>query len=103
MAGWKLVHGDVFRKPQYSTLLCVVTGSGMQLLGMSVALASTFGDRGKAQTGDPIKKKTAEVTIVFALLGFLSPAHRGSSCLREPVSVWKYRRTGIRAEIEIKH
>jgi len=52
--GWKLVHGDVFRKPQYSTLLCVVTGSGMQLLGMSV------------------------VTIVFALLGFLSPAHRGS-------------------------
>jgi len=52
--GWKLVHGDVFRKPDHSTLLCVFAGSGMQLLGMSV------------------------VTLVFALLGFLSPAHRGS-------------------------
>eukprot|EP00930_Biecheleria_cincta_P087280 TRINITY_DN7652_c0_g1_i1.p1 TRINITY_DN7652_c0_g1~~TRINITY_DN7652_c0_g1_i1.p1 ORF type:complete len:617 (-),score=110.00 TRINITY_DN7652_c0_g1_i1:77-1927(-) len=52
--GWKLVHGDVFRKPDYSTLLCVFAGSGMQLLGMSI------------------------VTLIFALLGFLSPAHRGS-------------------------
>ncbi|CAE8630769.1 unnamed protein product [Polarella glacialis] len=52
--GWKLVHGDVFRKPNHSTLLTVFVGSGMQLLGMSV------------------------VTLVFAVLGFLSPAHRGS-------------------------
>ncbi|CAJ1351974.1 unnamed protein product [Effrenium voratum] len=52
--GWKLVHGDVFRKPNYSTLLSVMAGSGTQLLGMSV------------------------VTLVFALLGFLSPAQRGS-------------------------
>eukprot|EP00933_Yihiella_yeosuensis_P055512 TRINITY_DN54317_c0_g1_i1.p1 TRINITY_DN54317_c0_g1~~TRINITY_DN54317_c0_g1_i1.p1 ORF type:complete len:501 (-),score=63.11 TRINITY_DN54317_c0_g1_i1:110-1465(-) len=52
--GWKLVHGDVFRKPRFSTLLTVFVGSGMQLLGMSV------------------------VTLLFALLGFLSPAHRGS-------------------------
>ena len=35
--GWKLVHGDVFRKPNFSTLLSVLTGSGMQLLGMSMA------------------------------------------------------------------
>ncbi|CAK9096889.1 Transmembrane 9 superfamily member 7 (Endomembrane protein 5) (Transmembrane nine protein 7) (AtTMN7), partial [Durusdinium trenchii] len=34
--GWKLVHGDVFRKPNHSTLLSVLAGSGMQLLGMSV-------------------------------------------------------------------
>eukprot|EP00438_Fugacium_kawagutii_P008460 Skav230202 [mRNA] locus=scaffold2443:70797:75832:+ [translate_table: standard] len=34
--GWKLVHGDVFRKPNYSTFLAVMAGSGMQLLGMSV-------------------------------------------------------------------
>jgi len=52
--GWKLVHGDVFRKPNYSTFLSVMAGSGMQLLGMSV------------------------VTLIFALLGFLSPAQRGS-------------------------
>jgi len=52
--GWKLVHGDVFRKPRFSKLLAVSVGSGMQILGMSV------------------------VTLVFALLGFLSPAHRGA-------------------------
>mmetsp|Transcript_34090 Transcript_34090/g.79202 ORF Transcript_34090/g.79202 Transcript_34090/m.79202 type:complete len:641 (-) Transcript_34090:205-2127(-) len=51
--GWKLVHGDVFRKPKHSKLLAVSVGSGVQILGMSV------------------------VTLIFALLGFLSPAHRG--------------------------
>jgi len=51
--GWKLVHGDVFRAPEYSTLLSVSVGSGIQILLMSM------------------------VTLVFALLGFLSPARRG--------------------------
>jgi len=51
--GWKLVHGDVFRRPRHAKLLAVSVGSGMQILGMSV------------------------VTLVCALLGFLSPAHRG--------------------------
>merc|ERR1719238_1725623 len=51
--GWKLVHGDVFRKPPHSLLLSVSVGCGMQILGMSV------------------------VVLIFALLGFLSPAHRG--------------------------
>lgn len=52
--GWKLVHGDVFRKPQAAGLLAVLVGSGMQLLGMCVC------------------------TLGFASLGFLSPANRGS-------------------------
>jgi transmembrane 9 superfamily protein 2/4 len=51
--GWKLVHGDVFRKPPQSVLLAVSVGSGMQILCMSI------------------------VTLIFALFGFLSPAHRG--------------------------
>lgn len=51
--GWKLVHGDVFRKPAYSKLLCALIGSGVQMLGMTI------------------------VTLIFAALGFLSPAHRG--------------------------
>merc|ERR1719456_1336198 len=51
--GWKLVHGDVFRKPRFAKLLAVSVGSGVQILGMSV------------------------VTLIFALLGLLSPAHRG--------------------------
>jgi len=51
--GWKLVHGDVFRRPPFSKLLVASLGSGCQVLGMTL------------------------VTLVFAALGFLSPAHRG--------------------------
>ncbi|KAH0558510.1 hypothetical protein GP486_004837 [Trichoglossum hirsutum] len=53
-SGWKLVHGDVFRAPKYPLLLSIFLGSGAQLFVM---------------TG---------ITIVFALLGFLSPSNRGS-------------------------
>lgn len=52
-SGWKLVHGDVFRSPQYSLLLSVLLGSGAQLFVM---------------TG---------LTVAFALMGFLSPSNRG--------------------------
>ncbi|KAL5199371.1 hypothetical protein ABZP36_020574 [Zizania latifolia] len=51
--GWKLVHGDIFRPPVHSGLLCVYVGTGVQFFGMTV------------------------VTMMFALLGFLSPANRG--------------------------
>ncbi|KAL8747682.1 MAG: hypothetical protein Q9190_000478 [Brigantiaea leucoxantha] len=53
-SGWKLVHGDVFRTPKNPLLLSVFLGSGSQLFFM---------------TG---------CTIIFALLGFLSPSNRGS-------------------------
>ncbi|XP_072998872.1 transmembrane 9 superfamily member 7-like [Typha latifolia] len=51
--GWKLVHGDVFRPPIHSGLLCVYVGTGVQFFGMTL------------------------VTMIFALLGFLSPSNRG--------------------------
>lgn len=52
--GWKLVHGDVFRVPQRPMLLAVCVGSGVQIFCMLL------------------------VTMVFAILGFLSPANRGA-------------------------
>ncbi|CAO3633890.1 unnamed protein product [Cunninghamella blakesleeana] len=52
--GWKLVHGDVFRPPVQNMFLSVLVGSGAQLIAM---------------TG---------ITLVFAILGFLSPSNRGS-------------------------
>ncbi|RIA89431.1 hypothetical protein C1645_694367 [Glomus cerebriforme] len=52
--GWKLVHGDVFRPPANVMLLSVLLGSGAQLFFMTA------------------------VTLVFAVLGFLSPSNRGS-------------------------
>ncbi|XP_010912180.2 transmembrane 9 superfamily member 8 [Elaeis guineensis] len=51
--GWKLVHGDVFRPPAKSDLLCVYVGTGVQFFGMLL------------------------VTMMFAVLGFLSPSNRG--------------------------
>ncbi|RCV31671.1 hypothetical protein SEVIR_6G204400v4 [Setaria viridis] len=53
LSGWKLVVGDVFREPTCSKLLCIMIGDGVQILGMAI------------------------VTIVFATLGFMSPASRG--------------------------
>ncbi|RPA92870.1 hypothetical protein L873DRAFT_1817026 [Choiromyces venosus 120613-1] len=53
-SGWKLVHGDVFRSPTNPMLLSIFLGSGAQLFFMTGA------------------------TIIFALLGFLSPSNRGS-------------------------
>eukprot|EP00294_Goniomonas_avonlea_P000216 CAMPEP_0114552816 /NCGR_PEP_ID=MMETSP0114-20121206/7323_1 /TAXON_ID=31324 /ORGANISM="Goniomonas sp, Strain m" /LENGTH=651 /DNA_ID=CAMNT_0001737711 /DNA_START=13 /DNA_END=1968 /DNA_ORIENTATION=- len=57
--GWKLVYGDVFRAPAMPMLLTVLIGTGLQLFCMVVA------------------------TLVFAVLGFLSPANRGAllSCI----------------------
>ncbi|KAI0398533.1 endomembrane protein 70 [Xylariaceae sp. FL0594] len=45
ITGWKLLHGDVFRRPQYGHLLAPLVGSGMQLLFMAVGLIllSAFG------------------------------------------------------------
>ncbi|KAJ3010619.1 hypothetical protein HKX48_007309 [Thoreauomyces humboldtii] len=52
--GWKLVHADVFRPPTHRMLLSVLIGNGSQLFCMTA------------------------VTLVFAVLGFLSPSSRGS-------------------------
>jgi transmembrane 9 superfamily protein 2/4 len=53
--GWKLVHGDVFRPPTVLPMtFAVCVGIGSQLICMTLS------------------------TIVFAAIGFLSPANRGS-------------------------
>merc|ERR550534_1212960 len=52
--GWKLVHGDVFRKPVNPSLFSAIVGTGVQVFAMAL------------------------LTLVFAALGFLSPANRGA-------------------------
>ncbi|KAH9166904.1 endosomal P24A protein [Lactarius sanguifluus] len=52
--GWKLVHGEVFRTPKNPLILSTFVGNGAQLCTM------------------------VGFTLVFALLGFLSPSIRGS-------------------------
>jgi len=57
------VHGDVFRTPSYPVLLSICYGSGAQTLKMST------------------------ITLLFALLGFLSPANRGG-LITAMLSLW---------------
>ncbi|KAJ2988962.1 hypothetical protein NUW58_g3711 [Xylaria curta] len=38
VTGWKLLHGDVFRRPQYGHLLAPLVGSGTQVLFMAIGL-----------------------------------------------------------------
>lgn len=52
--GWKLVHKDVFRPPERAWILAAFSGTGSQLLGMCLTV------------------------LIFACLGFLSPANRGA-------------------------
>ena len=53
--GWKLVHTDVFRPPaEHRMVFCVCVGTGAQLVSCAL------------------------VTVLFASIGFLSPANRGS-------------------------
>ena len=52
--GWKLVHGDVFRTPPHPAYLSIVIGNGVQLIAMF------------------------SCTLLFAMLGFLSPSNRGA-------------------------
>lgn len=52
--GWKLVHGDAFRPPRKGMMLAVLNGNGVQIFFMAL------------------------ITLVFACLGFLSPANRGA-------------------------
>jgi transmembrane 9 superfamily protein 2/4 len=52
--GWKLVHGDVFRPPQFPMILTAMLGSGIQIFCMVL------------------------IILVFAMFGMLSPASRGA-------------------------
>lgn len=53
VTGWKLLHADVFRTPQYGNLLAPLVGSGMQLMFMAVGL------------------------VLLSALGVLNPSFRG--------------------------
>jgi transmembrane 9 superfamily protein 2/4 len=53
VTGWKLLHADVFRTPQFGSLLAPLVGSGMQLMFMAVGL------------------------VLLSALGILNPSFRG--------------------------
>lgn len=53
VTGWKLLHADVFRTPEFGTLLAPLVGSGVQLLVMSIGL------------------------VILSVFGVLNPSYRG--------------------------
>lgn len=72
--GWKLVHGDVFRPPKWRMFLSVLCGTGVQVFAMYLITMRTFRSR-----------STWLIPVVFAILGFLSPANRGGLLMAVPV------------------
>lgn len=44
-SGWKLVHGDVFRPPQYPMILSSLLGSGIQLFCMILIVICEWATR----------------------------------------------------------
>ena len=71
--GWKLVHGDVFRAPEYPRLLCSLLGSGVQIFCMLLVRKGRF----------------VEVLNAFLRSRFLSPCSACSHLLsRRPGLRW---------------
>jgi hypothetical protein len=54
VAGWKYIHGDVFRIPKQINLLCAIIGCGFQILTLTLA------------------------TFLLAMVGTFSPTSRGA-------------------------
>lgn len=52
--GWKLVHGDVFRTPKHSSLLCSIIGSGVQVLAMTLTTVCKSSGRQKSVVAQPL-------------------------------------------------
>lgn len=74
-SGWKLVHGDVFRPPQYPMILSSLLGSGIQLFCMIlIVICKWHMFHGVAQ---------GCLTSSCAHLSW-SEAHEAASCCRQP-------------------
>lgn len=73
--GWKLVHGDVFRRPAHLQLLSALLGTGFQLVlaagGVIVIalLGSLYVDRGKI---------TSAAAVCYAVTSFAAGYKSGS-------------------------
>lgn len=68
-SGWKLIHGDVFRFPQHTTLFCAAVGTGNQLLcltfchlGLALAGVISTNRRGSILAG---------VVVLYCLTSFV--------------------------------
>lgn len=73
--GWKLVHGDVFRTPKHSSLLCSILGSGVQVLAMTLTTVCKSSNIQKSVILQSLISSSTD--IVFALIGVLNPSYRG--------------------------
>lgn len=79
--GWKLVHGDVFRPPKHPRLFAAVVGSGIQIFFMAlITICEFFLNSFSIEIIIIIRNGNYHVfaLVVFAMLGMLSPASRGS-------------------------
>ena len=82
-AGWKYVHGDVFRLPQNINLLSAILGTGTQILVL------TFSVFGLALLGtyNPTKRGAimASGVFLYALTASVAGYTAGMSCRHAPL------------------
>lgn len=74
-SGWKLVHGDVFRPPQYPMILSSLLGSGIQLFCMILIVICECAQRGPAWGMAPSSRCLKERRVGFP------PCRKGTKLL----------------------
>ena len=69
---WKLVHGDVFRPPQYPMFLAALLGSGVQLFCMVVITIGRFAFSFGKKLSAKLKKANLVSGNLISYFGFAS-------------------------------
>ncbi|KAG0461359.1 hypothetical protein HPP92_021656 [Vanilla planifolia] len=92
LSGLKLVVSDVFRAPSNPTLLCVMVGDGVQILGMAVVtilfaalLIHVSASRGALVTGMLFIYLVLELQLVTQQFGFGRPSRAKAPHIDFPV------------------
>ncbi|XP_021746410.1 transmembrane 9 superfamily member 10-like [Chenopodium quinoa] len=69
--GWKLVHADVFRRPIYSDLLCILVGTGVQCFGTMITAVSILSVPGFILPSD-WDEVWRVILFLWVLMGYFS-------------------------------
>jgi hypothetical protein len=73
-AGWKYIHGDVFRLPKRINLLCAILGSGTQIavLAFSIFALSLVGSFSPTKSGGIIGAALVLYALTASIAGYIS-------------------------------
>ncbi|XP_010670803.3 transmembrane 9 superfamily member 8 isoform X2 [Beta vulgaris subsp. vulgaris] len=91
--GWKLVHGDVFRRPINSDLLCIFAGTGVQCFGTVITAVSVLSVSGFILPSDWFAFWRV-ILVLWALMGYF--AGYSSAHLYKMFGGTQWRKTAVK-------